>query len=244
MILWACLASLVLDDLLTTDNVRRFADTLYAQEQYQEALGEYRRGRFLATGPDSIVDIRIIRCLLYLERYPDALAEARLLPEAASRSFYEGLVFFHAGEYDSARSYLNNPDLKSVPASRRILGLSYAEEYDFVGAGQYFDLPVPGPGHRHPWLGGVMSLFPGAGHFYAGRIDDGIYSLLVVGTASLLAWYYHDREENTKFACALAAGIVFYGGSIYGGINAVQNYNLAENEEYLERIREENPITE
>jgi len=231
-------------DLFSPDNIRFFADTLYVQEQYSEALGEYRRYRFCAVSPDSIVDIRIIRCLLYLERYPDALAEARRLPGTAARSYYAGLVFFYAGEYDSARSYLNHPDPASTPNGRRILGLSYAEEYDFIEAGQYFDLPVPGPKHRHPWLGGIMSLFPGGGHFYAGRIDDGIYSLLVVGTASCLAWYYHDRDEDAKFACCLAAGIVFYGGSIYGGINATQNYNLAENEEYLERIREENPITE
>ncbi len=239
-----CLALAQTSDFFPVGEQRRFADTLYDQGQYAEALVEYRRWQFLTSSADTVVDHRIIHCLLRLERFADALKQARLLKIPSDRLYYSALVFYQRGDYDSVLACLADPVRLSDLEQRRIVGLSYAEQYNFVRAGEYLDLPTPRPGRRSPWLAGFLSVLPGAGHCYAGRIDDGIYSLLVVGTASLLAWYYHDRAEIAKFAGCLCAGIVFYGGSIYGGINAAQNYNQAENEAYLQRIREENPLSD
>lgn len=243
MILIICLALAQTADFFPAEEQRRFADTLYLQGQYAEALAEYRRWQFMTSSADTVVEHRIIYCLLHLERFEDALKQARLLENPFDRSYYSGLVFYRRGDYDSVPACLAEPVRPSDLDRRRLLGLAYAEQYSFIRAGEYLDLPATRPAHRSPWLAGFLSVLPGAGHFYAGRIDDGIYSLLVVGTASLLTWYYHDREESAKFAVCLCAGIVFYGGSIYGGINAAQNFNLAENEAYLQRIKEENPLS-
>jgi hypothetical protein len=88
-------------------------------------------------------------------------------------------------------------------------------------------------------LGGLLSLFPGGGHFYAGRFGDGLYSFIVVGTAALLTYYYHNQDEDIKFGIALGVTILLYGGNIYGGVNAVRNYNYYENEKYLQQIIQE-----
>ncbi|GAG68121.1 unnamed protein product, partial [marine sediment metagenome] len=98
------------------------------------------------------------------------------------------------------------------------------------------DLFAKGPAYKSPRRGALCSLFPGGGHFYCGRIGDGIFSFFVVGLSSLLAYHYHHQDEDIKFGISLSAAILLYAGNIYGGINAVRNYNYYENEEYLREI--------
>ncbi len=119
-----------------------------------------------------------------------------------------------------------------------MIGLGYAHEFRFREAGDYIRLPVA-PVYKKPGLGGLFSIFPGGGHFYCGKIGDGLFSLFVVSASALLSYYYYDRDEDLKFGVALGAAILFYTGNIYGGINAVRNYNYYENEKYLHRILEE-----
>ena len=217
-------------------NVLRFADHLYAQQDYMAALHEYRRYLFLGDSTVTYVHERIIECLTQLERYDEAVIESANIRDINRRNYLKGLIYFVAGALDSSREYLLLVDVPYENDARKMIGLSHAYEFRFDEASDYISLPQSKSSYKKPVLGAVFSIFPGGGHFYTGRFGDGLYSFLVVSTAALLTYYYYDRDEDIKFGFALSAAILLYGGNIYGGINAVRNYNYHENEKYLQQI--------
>jgi hypothetical protein len=236
------LLSFPTDSLFAADRIYLFAEHLYEEGDYPSALAEFRRYRFLTDSTAGDVPEKIVRCLTALERYDEALAESGRLAPAARKELFTGWIYFMAGKYDSTRSVLGRSEPQLSAEAKKLLGLSYAEEYDFEHAADYLALPPPPSGRRSLWAATAFSMIPGGGHYYAGKYDDGIYSTLIVGTAALLAYYYHGRPEGLKFGLALSTAVVFYAGSIYGGLNACQNQNRYLDEQYLARIREENPM--
>lgn len=225
-------------DMFEPGNILKFADHVFERQDYQTALGEYKRYRFLDDSLPEYITGRVIECLMNLKRFDEALEEAGSYQNSARRYYTKGMIYYLAGDYDSSRSYLVKTDPPYTDQARKLLGLGYAEEFDFQKAGGYIDLPLPMPRHKSPLLGGFLSLVPGAGHFYSGRVSDGVYSLIIVSAASALSYYYHDRDENIKFGFSLGAAILFYAGSIYGGVNAARNYNFYQDLAYLEKIKE------
>jgi len=225
-------------ELFVPQDMLRFADHLYSQEDYAAALHEYRRYIFLADSVGQDIHERIIECLTRLGRYGEAITETENLSDINKRNYTKGLVYFAASDLDSSRIYLNLVDVPYESDARRIMGLGYAYEFRFNEAATYIQLPKNKPAYKKPTIGALLSLFPGGGHFYTGRFGDGLYSLLIVSTAALLSYYYYDHGENLKFGFSLGAAILLYAGNIYGGINAVRNYNYYESEKYLEQIME------
>ena len=219
-------------------NILKFADHMFEQKDYQTALGEYKRYMCLGDPQPEFIGERVIECLTNLKRFDEALDEAGHFKDSARQYYAKGMIYYLTGTYDSSRSYLAKTDPPYADRARKLMGLGYAEEFNFQKASEYIDLPLPLPGHKSPVLGGFLSLVPGAGHFYSGRISDGIYSLVIVGTASALSCYYYNRDENIKFGFCLGAAILFYAGNIYGGINAARNYNFYQDLTYLEKIKE------
>jgi len=219
-------------------NVLKFADHMFEQKDYQTALGEYKRCQFLGDSQPEYIADRVIECLTNLKRFDEALEETGYYQSGPRKQYTKGLIYYLAGSYDSSRLYLVKIDLPYIDRARKLMGLGYAEEFDFQKASEYIDLPGPVPRYKNPMLGGFLSLVPGAGHFYSGRVSDGIYALVIVGTASALSCYYYNRDENIKFGFCLGAAILFYAGNIYGGINAARNYNFYQNLTYLEKIKE------
>ncbi|MEE8596249.1 MAG: hypothetical protein V3T09_00380 [bacterium] len=220
------------------ENILKFADHLYAQEDYAAALSEYRRYQFLFDSIREDIPEIIIDCLVRLKRFDEAIKESAELQNETKRDFTKGWIYFLAGKYDSSRIYLKRVGLPYKEDVEKIIGLGYAYEFRFQEAGKYIVLPGKEPKYKKPQLGAMCALFPGGGHFYCGRIGDGIFSFLVVSTSTLLSYYYHNRDEDIKFGISLGAAIIFYAANIYGGINAVHNYNYYQNEHYLQRILE------
>lgn len=223
-------------ELFQPQDMLKFADHLLAQEDYAAALHEYRRYIFLSDSTTDELYEKIIECLMQLGRYPEAVSETAHIVDINKRNYTLGLVFFSAGEMDSSRTYLKQVAVPYDDDARELIGFGYAYEFNFAAAADYIEMPEHETPYKEPALGGLFSLFPGGGHFYTGRFGDGLYSFLLVGTASLLAYYYYDREEDIKFGFALGAAILLYAGNIYGGINSVHNYNYYENQKYLQEI--------
>jgi TM2 domain-containing membrane protein YozV len=225
-------------ELFEPQNMLQFAEHLYAQEDYADALHEYRRYLFLSDSASEKIYERVVECLTRLGRYHEAISELHYIEDINKRNYTAGLVYFSAGEMDSSRTYLNRVAIPYSDEAASLIGVGHAYEFNFDEAANYIELPEPKPRYKKPILGALLSLFPGGGHFYTGRYGDGLYSFLLVSTASLLAFYYYDRDEDIKFGFSLGAAIILYGGNIYGGINSVRNYNYYENEKYLQEILE------
>ena len=223
-------------ELFQPQDMINFADHLFTQEDYAAALHEYRRYIFLSDSVGDDVYEKIIECLIQLGRYAEAIHESMYINDTNKRNYTRGFVFFAAGEMDSSRTYLNQVAVPYNDEARELIGFGYAYEFNFHAAADYIRLPEHEPLYKEPALGALFSIFPGGGHFYAGRFGDGLYSFLLVSTASLLSYYYYNRDEDIKFGFALGAAILLYAGNVYGGINSVRNYNYYQNERYLQEI--------
>ncbi|MGQ9464487.1 MAG: tetratricopeptide repeat protein [bacterium] len=217
-------------EIFSSDQVLKFADYLYLQEDYNSAVNEYWRYLFLIDSNRTEIYEKIIDCLVRLKRYDEAIKVADALDDTIATIYAKSKIYLIKGDYPIVRKLLENMIYDTD--ARRLIGLSYAGEFNFLKAKEFIDLPNPFPRHKNPFLGGLFSLFPGGGHFYCKKIGDGIYSMLVVTTGALVSYYYYHNNEQAKFYTALGFTVLFYAGNIYGGINAVRNYNYYENAKY------------
>lgn len=225
-------------DFFEPNKILEFADYLYGEHDYAEALAEYRRFLFLADTLGDAIPEKIVECLVHLQRFDEAIKESKKITNEMRQYYVKGWIYFLSAQYDSSRTYLSRVGIPYKNDAEKIIGLSYAHEFKFSDAGNYILIPREIPVYKKPSLGAFFSLFPGGGHFYCGRVGDGVFSFFVVGLSSLLAYHYHQQEEDIKFGISLGAAILFYAGNIYGGINAVYNYNDYENERFLGKILE------
>lgn len=84
----------------------------------------------------------------------------------------------------------------------------------------YVDAPK-----KKPWLGGLLGLIPGLGHFYSGEYANGFRSLMLNGIFIYgMAQSAHDDCWGA-FAAITFFELTWYSGSIYGGIDAAERYN-------------------
>ncbi len=78
---------------------------------------------------------------------------------------------------------------------------------------------------KSPVLGGILSIVPGLGHFYAGRPADGARSLLLnTAFAALTVYAFYERQYVLGGVLAAVEGVL-YASNIYGAVNAVQQEN-------------------
>lgn len=229
---------LTTEELFYPDKILQFADFLYDKENYTSAYDEYQRYLFLSDSTSDELYEKIIDCLIYTARYDEAENNCQFLKNDTKRTFIKGKIFFYAGIFDSARSYLEKVKLPYKESTKYLIGLSYAHEYKFVQAGKYLKLPENFPHYKKVALGALFALLPGGGHLYCKRWGDAVFSFLVISGGTGLSYYYHSRDQDLKFSLALTTTLIFYLGNIYGGINAVRNYNYYQNEKYLKAIEQ------
>jgi TM2 domain-containing membrane protein YozV len=87
---------------------------------------------------------------------------------------------------------------------------------------------------KSPAVGGLLSLIPGFGHFYAGRGADGFKSLIINGTfISLTVFSFLEGYDGLGVAFGIVEGVLYI-SNIYGGVNAV----LQENARYVVERRD------
>ncbi len=220
-------------ELFDPTKVLEFAGHLHESGDYAAALQEYSRYRFLSDTVETDVQTKIIDCMIRLKRFDDALIRARVTGDPA---YWQGIVLYHAARFDSASAFLVRSNADHEPQSRKFIGLSYAGQFDFKKMSDYLEYSRPPPKLKKPWLGGLLSIIPGAGHAYADRLGDGFFSFLTVALLGVVSYHYYQTDEDLKFGIAVSATALFYAGNIYGGVNAARNYNYYRNSEYRDNI--------
>jgi len=214
------------------ESILRFADHLYTIGDYGAALQEYRRYSFLSDSLGRSIIERMIDCYVQTERFTDAYQTTERFTDRNYATYAKGYILYKQTLFDSCRTCLEQVGIPHREKALTITGMSYAQQFDFKNAGRFIALPGAIPQHKSIAAGALLSLFPGGGHLYCGRVGDGLFSCAVVGLSALLATYYHSKDEDMKFGISLGATILFYAGNIYGGINAVRNYNYYVDDTY------------
>jgi hypothetical protein len=100
--------------------------------------------------------------------------------------------------------------------------------------------PASSPGGRGRRVAAALlsAILPGAGKAYCGRGADGLQSLLIVGTAALLAYRGFERDGRRSLEGWGGAGVggLFYAGGIVGAAVSWAGHSPASANELKRRL--------
>jgi len=179
-----------------------------AEAAYRVGETSFQQGRYA----QAIMDLRPVA-----ERY-------RPTPIGEQAWYLLGWSYLRARQWPAAAQTFAAIDTTSplFPSSRALAEAAREGE----------DLP-----RKSPALAGLMSaLIPGTGHFYMGRWRDGTVALLL--NAAFLAGGLEALSDGNEAAAGLLLFFeaAWYGGAIYGAVNAAQKYNLDLEERWLQGL--------
>ncbi len=104
-------------------------------------------------------------------------------------------------------------------------------------AGDFPSLP-----RKSPALAGVLSIILGAGQFYTGRIQDGIFAFVLNGLFIWGAYEAFDNGNNVAGGILLLFESGWYSGNIYGAVSGAHKYNRNKADTYFNSLEEKYDI--
>ncbi|MBD3373616.1 tetratricopeptide repeat protein [candidate division KSB1 bacterium] len=175
-------------------------------------------------------------------------------------------TYFQSGKYNESINYISN-NIQRISSPRGyfrmnlLVGVNYLYQGKWETAHNHFSsLFINEPqdsvdstlsmlnhlaqkgahlSYKSPACAGLFSsLIPGMGKIYSGRINDGLYSLFVVG---LTAWQAYDgfNKDGTDSIKGWIYGTfstTFYLGNIYGSVVSVKLYNKKLEDNLINQI--------
>lgn len=88
-----------------------------------------------------------------------------------------------------------------------------------------------------PFVGGVLGLIPGLGYAYSGEYANAARSLLINALFGFGMYHTASREQWGAFGVVSFFELTWYSGSVYGGVDAAQRYNMSRREACDEALR-------
>lgn len=231
-----------------------FARWLAKRGDWYRAGAEYVRAAALSPDSTIRVEATLLSAEALLRSGRHELAQslfADALPHApATARLGIARTLFAAGRYKDCRIELAELAPSLAREKTLLSGWALFREHRFADAASVFrdadepewlalavldgrDLP-----RRSRLLAATLSaVVPGAGQVYAGRVPDGIYSLLAVTGSGFLTWWFASEPERrdrthikTTFFGATTA--LFYAGGVYGANRAAGAFNRWQEERY------------
>lgn len=161
-----------------------------------------------------------LRSIDTISLHPTSTELQQRLPEL------KALYFLKQKKWGEAIDVLNNAgNTEDYEAKPDLLNLAFRGQ----------NLP-----RKSPWVAATLSaLVPGTGKLYAGRLSDGLYSLVLIGGNAWLAYEGFRDKGVSSFKGWLfgTVGAVFYVGNIYGSAVAVRLYNESTENTLINDIR-------
>ena len=183
------------------------------------------------------------------------------LDAVATKAFFlMAECYLHLGSPSEAQLQLHNlvalsdnEDVRDRAYFR--MGWIHIEQMDWAAAQRAFDhvrpssrLPVPQVTRalaqtdtipqKNPALAGTLSIVPGAGQLYCARYQDALAAFLVnVG----LIWAAVDAFDQEQYALGGLLSFVgagFYTGNIYSAISSAHKYNLRQNQDFIDHLKQ------
>lgn len=203
---------------LALDHFQKVAESYSDQEAGKEA--SFRLGEtYCLSGNHRLA---ISKFSSFIERYPedDLTGKAQIMLGwcyLKNRSYERSIEEFRKVEVDS-------------PFYTTAVGLAR-------NAGDLPSLP-----HKSPVLAGILSIIPGTGQFYNGRIQDGIIAFVLNGLFIWGAYEAFDNGNNVAGGILLLFESGWYSGNIYGAISGAHKYNRNKTDTYFKSLEEKYDI--
>jgi tetratricopeptide (TPR) repeat protein len=246
-------------DLYDLNNSMRFADYLYANQQYQFAINEYQRVLFL--------DPKNTRATIYLyesffreRQYGLALERIKkqglpvLFKNDTICAIYHKLLLFtnqHGKIQENVfvrQSCLNMEDQLIFRTSSLLLQdkandlkFSLGEKKLVPGELEEIILSARDIQPKKPWISLTSSaVVPGSGKIYSGYWKDGLMTLLFVSATAWQSYRGFSKKGVESIYGWLFGGlsISFYAGNLYGSVKAAHKRNQVMYHEIHEEVYE------
>lgn len=236
------------------DADEQFAAHLFDNSNYQWAQLEYTRLLFAYPDSNAAPAWHFKRgvCLKNLGRYESSITE---FDAAWSLDTWADSARLLAAE---SALRLHNPDLASsvlapcrLDHAKVLLGYIALKNRDYPGAREKLKMiPVSSTAtfkaralekvvaeaastrkkHYIPAL--TLSLLPGLGHVYTGRLGDAAMTALTVSTGAFITGYYAYHQSRVRAWTTGTITGLFYAGGMYGAAVSVHLYNTRAGREW------------
>ncbi|GAB6909445.1 putative Tetratricopeptide repeat-containing protein [Desulfosarcina cetonica] len=145
-------------------------------------------------------------------------------PEVADRANYElGWLHVDQGRWRQAETRFN----QISPDGRQRLHIS-----DLMARLEQRET-IP---RKDPTTAGLMSIVPGGGQLYCGRVEDAAIAFLLNTGLIWAAWEAFDNDQPALGGVISFVGFGFYAGNIYGAINDAHKFNRDRSLEFREGL--------
>jgi TM2 domain-containing membrane protein YozV len=249
-------------DFHSPQNIKKFADYLFCENDYLRAAEEYDTYRKIIN--DDTVDFKIILCYSRLNAYQLLKNYYSKVPIRKDSPFYYDAQYeflknefiyssltFHTS-YDSitirfpdgSRHQRNLMKLRmcsylyedKFDISKEIFLHPFGED-EVSKVSEFYDWKKDPP-YKNSALAGIFSaVIPGSGKMYVDEWGDGITAFLVSGLFAFLAYDNFKADHNSRAWIFTGLGTLFYGGNIYGSIASAQIYNAKINFEFNDGLK-------
>ncbi|MDD5529305.1 MAG: tetratricopeptide repeat protein [bacterium] len=221
---------------------KAFADTLFNEGKYDNAILEYKRLNFFA--PDSHSQYRIGQCY---EKAGDLKNAVRYYEKAGSCAYYD-LIGAHlkSGDYSSARFVCDD-----LINGKELRGWIYILEDNYDDASECFEdsefkqktnqfklLP-----YKSEDKAVLLSTFiPGSGEFYTHNFKNGLLTLLFNGITGVLAVKsFHEHRYLDGTLITMLLWNRFYEGGMKNALTSVTKYNEILKQKHLKELEKYAP---
>ena len=230
-------------DFYSPENVKKFADHLFCEEDYLRAIEQYE----LINEKLNNDTIKFKVMLGYSELgffsesneifkeindksifYPDAyfLSYKNQLISEPGLIIAPGINSFNSFQMKSFSKLTNISMLyedKINITKENFMAPFDAEDLNSVST--FYDNKVESK-YKSPALAGLLSaVIPGSGKMYVGEWGDGITALVVTGLFAFLAYDNFKADHTTRAWIFTGLGAFFYAGNIYGSVASAQIFN-------------------
>jgi TM2 domain-containing membrane protein YozV len=244
-------------DFHSKQNIKRFADFLFCENDYLRAIDEYEK--YLDVTADDTVEYKIAYSFLQMQNYKKAIEKFSII--RYSSSFYESSKFQKLKAnflINDSLAFINEADSLIQSKSefaQNALKLKYCSYLfsDLLPPKENFLIPFDSnektkissfydwkksPPYKNEILAGILSaIVPGSGKIYTQNYGDGIAAFILTGLFGYLAYTNFDHDHDFRAWVFTGASIFFYAGNIYGSIASAQIFNAQINFEFNDGVR-------
>ena len=234
-------------DFNSPQNIRKFADYLFCNNDYLRAALEYER--LAEINMSDTIEFKIALSYSYLKDYYTAIQKFSGIINS-SVYFNEAKLErmktnFLINDFTGVRSYYKNSFITEVDKyqteGEKLFNFSYLFTDDELPSKDEFLLPFDinekeaissfydwkkEPPYKDGTLAGIMSaIIPGSGKMYIGEIGDGIVAFITTTVFAFIAYDNFKAGHTTRAWIWTGVAAFFYAGNVYGSVAAAQVHN-------------------